>query len=142
MITATFAVGKGLENKPIQVLGCVLTCILIVAWAGIFITMVRAVYVKDILWPQKQEDRDEGGWQSRYSDLESTETKSPDAPRRRKASSPEENRMVAVDPERAEADWSEAPHEAGADPEVRPGIEGLVNQRVRGRPPVEGEDMV
>lgn len=26
--------------------------------------MIRAVIVKDILWPQKQEDRDEGGWKT------------------------------------------------------------------------------
>lgn len=26
--------------------------------------MFRAVILKQILWPQKQEDRDEGGWQS------------------------------------------------------------------------------
>lgn len=25
--------------------------------------MLRAVYFKQILWPQRQEDRDEGGWQ-------------------------------------------------------------------------------
>lgn len=25
--------------------------------------MLRAVYLKQILWPQRQEDRNEGGWQ-------------------------------------------------------------------------------
>jgi len=26
--------------------------------------MLRAIVLKQILWPQKQEDRDEGGWKS------------------------------------------------------------------------------
>lgn len=27
-----------------------------------FTMMIRAVVLKQILWPQKQEDKDEGGW--------------------------------------------------------------------------------
>lgn len=41
-----------------------MTCCLIVAWVTVFIVMIRAVIVKDILWPQKQEDREEGGWKA------------------------------------------------------------------------------
>ena len=26
--------------------------------------MIRAVLLKDVLWPQKQEDREEGGWKA------------------------------------------------------------------------------
>lgn len=63
LTTATFALGKALDNKPINILGCVMTCLLIVAWFVVFIAMIRAVVDKDILWPQKQEDRAEGGWQ-------------------------------------------------------------------------------
>ena len=40
-----------------------MTCLLIVVWVIVFVMMVRAIFVKDILWPQKQEDRAEGGWQ-------------------------------------------------------------------------------
>ncbi|KAI7202216.1 hypothetical protein KC352_g19125, partial [Hortaea werneckii] len=47
---------------PIRILGCVMTILLVIAWMAIFIMMIRAVIVKDILWPQKQEDRAEGGW--------------------------------------------------------------------------------
>ncbi|KAI7112374.1 hypothetical protein KC352_g35427 [Hortaea werneckii] len=39
-----------------------MTILLVIAWMAIFIMMIRAVIVKDILWPQKQEDRAEGGW--------------------------------------------------------------------------------
>ena len=59
MTTATFAIGKALSSVPIQVFGCVMACLLIVAWASIFFIMVRAVLLKDILWPQKQEEKKE-----------------------------------------------------------------------------------
>ena len=35
---------------------------LIMTWFLVFGMMLRAVALKQILWPQKQEDRDEGGW--------------------------------------------------------------------------------
>ncbi|WPH02860.1 Hypothetical protein R9X50_00572800 [Acrodontium crateriforme] len=63
LTTATFAVGKALNNRPINILGCVMAGLLVVAWLTIFIMMIRAVIVRDVLWPQKQEDRAEGGWQ-------------------------------------------------------------------------------
>lgn len=65
LCTATFAIAKALDNRVIRVLGCVMTCLLIVIWITVFISMIRAVIVKDILWPQKQEDRDEGGFKAR-----------------------------------------------------------------------------
>jgi hypothetical protein len=36
--------------------------------------MIRAVILKDILWPQKQEDRDEGGWKTEELDLTLSKT--------------------------------------------------------------------
>ena len=30
--------------------------------------MIRAVILKDVLWPQKQEDREEGGWRNPKED--------------------------------------------------------------------------
>jgi hypothetical protein len=64
LITATFAVGKAFNCKPIQIIGCVLTCILIAAWILVFGMMIRAIKLKHILWPQKGEDKDEGGFSS------------------------------------------------------------------------------
>lgn len=64
LTSATFAVGKALNNKPIKILGCVFACLLIVMWFFVVTMMIRAVLQKQILWPQKQEDRDEGGWKS------------------------------------------------------------------------------
>ena len=63
LTTATLAVGKALSNRPILILGTVMAGLIVVAWLTIFSMMIRAVVVKDILWPQKQEDRAEGGWE-------------------------------------------------------------------------------
>lgn len=62
LVTATFAVGKAFDSRAIQIVGCVMTPILILAWFLVFGMMIRAVILKQILWPQKGEDRDEGGF--------------------------------------------------------------------------------
>lgn len=62
LTTATFAIAKALDNRPIRILGCVMTILVIMIWLVVFSLMIRAVLKKDILWPQKQEDKDEGGW--------------------------------------------------------------------------------
>ena len=64
LVTATFAVAKALNNEAIRIFGCVMTCLLILTWLFVFSMMIRAVLNKQILWPQKQEDRDEGGWKT------------------------------------------------------------------------------
>ena len=62
LVTATFAVGKAFGSSTIQKVGCVLACILVAAWVFVFGMMIRAIKLKHILWPQKGEDRDEGGF--------------------------------------------------------------------------------
>ncbi|MCJ1486225.1 hypothetical protein MMC06_006402 [Schaereria dolodes] len=62
LITATFAVGKSFSSTAIQIVGCVMTCFLILVWLFVFVMMIRAIKLKQILWPQKGEDKDEGGW--------------------------------------------------------------------------------
>ncbi|KAK7519607.1 voltage-dependent anion channel-domain-containing protein [Phyllosticta citriasiana] len=65
LTTATFAVAKALDNNhALQIIGCVLTCGLIVTWFFVFSMMIRAVVTRQILWPQKQEDRNEGGFKT------------------------------------------------------------------------------
>jgi hypothetical protein len=68
LCTATFAIAQALDSRAIRITGCVMTCVLICIWLTVFVCMIRAVLVKDILWPQKQEDRDEGGWKGKISD--------------------------------------------------------------------------
>jgi len=64
LVTATFAFGKAFNSTAIQIVGCVMTVILIIVWIFVFAMMIRAILLKQILWPQKGEDRDAGGWKS------------------------------------------------------------------------------
>jgi tellurite resistance protein TehA-like permease len=58
----TEAIGFSRGARPFQILGCIMTVALVALWFFVFAMMIRAVITKQILWPQKQEDRDEGGW--------------------------------------------------------------------------------
>ena len=62
LITATFAIGRAFQSKAIQIIGFVLTPLLILTWSVVFLLMIRAIALKQILWPQKGEDKDEGGF--------------------------------------------------------------------------------
>ena len=62
LVTATFAIGKAFESHPIQVIGCVMACMLILLWFFVIGKMIRAIIIHQIMWPQKGEDRDEGGF--------------------------------------------------------------------------------
>ena len=64
LITATFAIGKAFGSRVIQIIGCVMTPILILVWMFVFAMMIRAIILKQILWPQKGEDKDEGGFKA------------------------------------------------------------------------------
>lgn len=77
LITATFAVGKAFNSPAINIIGCTITCLLILTWLFVVFMMFRAVYLKQILWPQKGEDRDEGGFHSKDAESLSISTESP-----------------------------------------------------------------
>lgn len=68
LTTATFAVGRALNNRAIRIVGCAMTILVMILWLIVFVLMIRAVIKKDILWPQKQEDKDEGGWKRASAD--------------------------------------------------------------------------
>ena len=62
LVTSTFAVGKAFDSRAIQIIGCVMTPILVAVWFFVIGMMIRAIYLRQILWPQKGEDKDEGGF--------------------------------------------------------------------------------
>jgi tellurite resistance protein TehA-like permease len=62
LITATFAIGKAFSCTPIEILGLVMTVLLILMYIFVCYMMVRAIRLRQILWPQKGEDKDEGGF--------------------------------------------------------------------------------
>jgi biopolymer transport protein ExbB/TolQ len=63
LTTATFAVDIALDgNRAVRIVGCCLAIGVIITWFYVVFMMLRAIHLKQILWPQKQEDRNEGGW--------------------------------------------------------------------------------
>lgn len=65
LITATLAVGKAFAIEEIQILGTVMTVVLVGVWIFVVGMTIRAVWMRQILWPQQGEDRDEGGFKGR-----------------------------------------------------------------------------
>ena len=74
LITATFAISNAFNSSAIAIIGCVMTCLLILTWFLVVFMMFRAVYLQQILWPQKGEDKDEGGFVAGDQDVESLST--------------------------------------------------------------------
>ncbi|KAJ4354932.1 hypothetical protein N0V95_003398 [Ascochyta clinopodiicola] len=69
LTTATFAIARALDgNSAIRYVGCTMTIALILMWIFVVVMNVRAVLIHQILWPQKQEDRTEGGWKQQTAD--------------------------------------------------------------------------
>jgi tellurite resistance protein TehA-like permease len=69
LTTSTFAVARALNgNKPIEYIGCAMTIALICMWFFVITMNVRAVFIHQILWPEKQEDRTEGGWKQQSAE--------------------------------------------------------------------------
>ncbi|EMD61119.1 hypothetical protein GGP41_010022 [Bipolaris sorokiniana] len=69
LTTSTFAISRCLNsNKPIAYIGCVMTVGLIAMWFFVIFMNVRAVFIHQILWPEKQEDRTEGGWKQQTAE--------------------------------------------------------------------------
>ncbi|KAE8413950.1 voltage-dependent anion channel-domain-containing protein [Aspergillus pseudocaelatus] len=63
LITATFAIGHAFSCKPILIIGCVMVVPLILMYIFVCYMMIRAIALRQILWPQKGEDKDEGGFE-------------------------------------------------------------------------------
>ncbi|KAI1618591.1 voltage-dependent anion channel-domain-containing protein [Exophiala viscosa] len=66
LTTATFAIAKAFDVGAIRIIGCVMTCLLILAWAVVVGFMIKAIINKQILWPEKGEDKSEGGFKARW----------------------------------------------------------------------------
>lgn len=63
LITATFAIGAAFNCAPIEIIGTAMVIPLIAMYLFVFGMMIRAIVTKQILWPQKGEDKDEGGFE-------------------------------------------------------------------------------
>ncbi|KAL5332997.1 voltage-dependent anion channel-domain-containing protein [Aspergillus crustosus] len=63
LITSTLAIGHAFSCKPILIIGCAMVIPLLLMYAFVVYMMVRAIVLRQILWPQKGEDKDEGGFE-------------------------------------------------------------------------------
>ncbi|KAK5997127.1 Malic acid transport-like protein [Cladobotryum mycophilum] len=52
LVTAIEIMGNILESPGIQLFGCIMTIILIIVWIGVFITMIRCLKERKLLWPK------------------------------------------------------------------------------------------
>jgi C4-dicarboxylate transporter/malic acid transport protein len=68
LTTATFRVANAFDIYALQIVGCVMTCILILVWGLVVANMFRAIYTEQVLWPEKGEDKSEGGFKHQYDD--------------------------------------------------------------------------
>lgn len=67
---ATFRVAEAFDIYAMQILGCVMTVILIIGWFLVVGRMIHAVVKKQVLWPETGEDKSEGGFEMPKSEDE------------------------------------------------------------------------
>lgn len=61
--SATLRVGDAFQVRGIQWIGCIMVILTVVMWIFVMSMTIRAIVIKQILWPGKGEDRDEGGFE-------------------------------------------------------------------------------
>jgi tellurite resistance protein TehA-like permease len=52
LVTATSALGKVFDNQGLHIFGCFMAAALIIVWTFVFITMLRCLKNKELLWPR------------------------------------------------------------------------------------------
>lgn len=118
-----------------------MACLLVVAWATIFAIMIRAVIMKDILWPQKQEDREEGGWKAHEDEKVVCDTRTCDDANSSGVASQQPNSTDAgYTMGEGRVDMAEG--SAIPDNGLPPIAERLIEESVRGRSPRKNDSVV
>lgn len=56
LVTATQAIGKTFSSEPIKIVGTVMAGILVLVWITVFCLMIRALILKRLLWPEKEDN--------------------------------------------------------------------------------------
>ncbi|ROV97704.1 hypothetical protein VMCG_07365 [Cytospora schulzeri] len=54
LITATFQIGRAFDCRPLEIVGCAMSGLLIIVWAIIFGMMIRCVWRRELLWPKEE----------------------------------------------------------------------------------------
>jgi tellurite resistance protein TehA-like permease len=58
MVTATQAIGKTFGARPIQIIGTVMGVLLVLVWFFVFGMMIRAFWLRRLLWPDDKAERE------------------------------------------------------------------------------------
>lgn len=74
LTTATFAIAMAYDVQAIRIIGCVMTCLLLLVWFAVVGMMIRAIFIKQIMWPERGEDKTEGGFQARNGETRAAKT--------------------------------------------------------------------
>ncbi|KAK7753842.1 hypothetical protein SLS62_004208 [Diatrype stigma] len=56
LVTATLALAKALDSAGLRIFGCVMAACLILVWLLVFVTMIRCLWRRQLLWPKELED--------------------------------------------------------------------------------------
>ena len=62
LITATFRIADAFNLYALKIIGCAMSALLTAMWFFVVTAMIRAIIHKQILWPEKGEDKEEGGY--------------------------------------------------------------------------------
>ncbi|PSR82237.1 voltage-dependent anion channel [Coniella lustricola] len=52
LVTATYQIGKAFRCRAIEIVGCVMAGLLVIAWIVIFSHMLRSIWRRQLLWPK------------------------------------------------------------------------------------------
>lgn len=66
LTTATFRIADAFGLYALKIVGCVMTGLLVAMWIFVVTMMIRAIILKQILWPEKGEDKEEGGFKQPF----------------------------------------------------------------------------
>ena len=56
LVTATLALSKALNSSGLRIFGCVMAACLILVWLLVFVTMIRCLWKRQLLWPKELEN--------------------------------------------------------------------------------------
>lgn len=54
LLTATYQIANAFSCRPLQIVGCAMTGLLVLVWAIIFVTMIRCIWKRELLWPKEE----------------------------------------------------------------------------------------
>lgn len=54
LVTATFQIGRAFSCIQLEIVGCVMSGLLVAVWAVVFGMMIRCIFQRKLLWPKEE----------------------------------------------------------------------------------------